>query len=270
MNENYTSENQYILIRVTGEEAEDLPSHLEKAAEDTETKQRWIILECGSVQKLRQATLAQLLGLSRGLRKSNVGVRLVLPSSRLAAQLRDAGLTSTFPVFQSVKAAVADLVPVRATKGFDVNLINPFLEATVSVLKTQATTSVSAQEIYTRTNSSGLGDISGVIGLVSDGFTGSVILSFPKQTFLTILSRMLGETFTEITPEIQDGASELTNIIFGQAKAGLNGKGHNIKMALPSVVVGKDHVVLSGTLGPRVVIPFHSDAGPFFIELSLS
>lgn len=109
-----------------------------------------------------------------------------------------------------------------------------------------------------------------MIGLVSDVFSGSVVISFPQATFLNVMSRMLGEEFTEITKEIEDGAGEITNIIFGQAKITLNERGYGIKTALPSVVTGQDHSILQMSTGPRVVVPFETDVGPFFVEICLS
>ncbi len=67
-----------------------------------------------------------------------------------------------------------------------------------------------------------------------------------------------------------DGAGEITNMIFGQAKIILNEKGYGIKTALPSVVTGKDHNLLSITKGPVVTVPFTSTAGNFFVEICIS
>jgi len=99
----------------------------------------------------------------------------------------------------------------------------------------------------------------------------SVVISFPEATFLKVMSGMLGEEYLELNQDILDGAGEITNIIFGQAKVILNGKGYGIKTALPSVVHGKDHTVSSHDLmGQSVVVPFESNSGKFFVEICLS
>jgi chemotaxis protein CheX len=59
-------------------------------------------------------------------------------------------------------------------------------------------------------------------------------------------------------------------MIFGYAKQILNEKGFGIKMALPSVVSGKDHSLSSSNQGTSLVIPFESVAGNFFVEICLS
>jgi chemotaxis protein CheX len=158
-----------------------------------------------------------------------------------------------------------------ARKVMDVNFINPFLDATMKTLETQASTKAVAGAVFMKSKSDKFaGDISGVIGLISDAFTGSVVISFPAETFLKVMTRMLGEECNEINDMIRDGAGELTNIIFGQAKIVLNKQGFGIKTALPSVIAGHDHSVVPMTQGPRVVIPFTTDVGPFFVEICLS
>lgn len=153
----------------------------------------------------------------------------------------------------------------------DVNFINPFLEATMKTLETQASTIAKPGQVFKKGRGDAYsGDISGVIGLVSAAFTGSVVISFPADTFLKILSRMLGEECTEINEMTRDGAGELTNIIFGQAKIVLNKAGFGINTALPSVIAGADHSVVPMTNGPRVAIPFETDVGPFIVEICLS
>ena len=165
----------------------------------------------------------------------------------------------------------APLKKASAARSISVELINPFLIATANVLKLQAATEAVSGKAFRKEHGDKLfGDISGVIGIFTDSFSGSVVISFPEKTFLTVMSRMLGEEFKVMTPDIQDGASELTNIIFGSAKVVLNQKGFKIQTALPSVIVGSGHTILTTNRGPRVAIPFTSDAGEFFVEICLS
>ncbi len=152
----------------------------------------------------------------------------------------------------------------------DIEFVDQFITATIHVLKVQANVEASAGKIALKKmgviNS---GDISGIIGVVSDSLNGSVIISFPEDTFLAIMSNMLGEVYTSLNEDIVDGAGELTNIIFGQAKITLNEKGYGIRAAIPSVVKGKNHELLSQTKGPVVVVPFESSAGPFVVEICI-
>lgn len=153
----------------------------------------------------------------------------------------------------------------------DANFINPFLAATLDVLKVQAEVTATAGKLYLKKSEEKvMGDISGIIGIVSDNFNGSVAISFPEKTFLNVMSAMLGEEITELNSEIIDGAGEITNMIFGQAKVKLNDRGYGIKMALPQIITGENHSFQSLTKGPTVVVPFTSSAGNFSVEVFLS
>ena len=87
---------------------------------------------------------------------------------------------------------------------------------------------------------------------------------------MNVMSGMLGEEIKVLDKEIIDGAGEITNMIFGQAKVVLNNKGYGIKMAIPSVVSGKGHSLSALTKGPIVIVPFESNVGDFFVEICLS
>lgn len=153
----------------------------------------------------------------------------------------------------------------------DTNFINPFLASTLNVLKVQANILAEPGKVVRKSKEEPLkGDVSGVIGIVSDSFNGTVVISFPERTFLKIMSNMLGEELSAINHEIIDGAGEITNMIFGQAKVVLNERGYGIKMALPQVVSGKGHSLSAISKGPGIMIPFTSSAGEFFVEITLS
>lgn len=112
-------------------------------------------------------------------------------------------------------------------------------------------------------------DIAGTIGLTGRDFRGAMIVSFPKATFLSLMARLLKERHREITPELEDGAAELTNIIFGLAKTHLNQAGHQFSMAIPSVLRGDEletNISASFTEGQTVIISTFS--GPFYIEFA--
>lgn len=187
----------------------------------------------------------------------------------LKAMKRD-GVETSFKFSPNIKDALVTL-GLATKKTLDTEFINPFLNATLHVLKVQTGIEAIPQKIYLKnTNDSLTGDVSGIIAIVSDSFCGSVVISFPEKTFLGIMSGMLGETYTELNKDIIDGAGEITNMIFGQAKTVLNEKGYGIKIAIPSVITGKDHSLSAMTKGAVVVIPFSTSVGNFFIEVGLS
>jgi chemotaxis protein CheX len=151
------------------------------------------------------------------------------------------------------------------------DFINPFSLAAVHILNVQANVKAECGKAFIKQNDSKMnGDISGVVGVVSDNYNGSIVISFPEKTFLKIMSNMLGEEYTVVTKEICDGVSEILNMIFGHAKTILNQKGFGIKTAIPSIIFGKQHNLATTNKNPVIIIPFKSDVGEFFMEICIS
>jgi CheY-specific phosphatase CheX len=80
---------------------------------------------------------------------------------------------------------------------------------------------------------------------------------------------MLGEKYTELNDELQDGAAELLNMIFGHAKVILNKQGHTIQKAIPTVIRGGNLQTTHLGNSKVVVLPFSvgAEIGEFYIEI---
>ncbi len=151
----------------------------------------------------------------------------------------------------------------------DPGFFKPFVEGTIKVLKVQCKVDVILGKPFLKGETPQPNfQIAGVIGLTSDTFTGTLTLSFEESSFLEIMGNMLGEKFETLTPDLQDGAGELLNMIFGHAKRVHNDLGNNIRMALPTVFVGSN--LGTRTVGGEkvMVIPFKTDRGEFHIEIN--
>ena len=268
----FTKKDTYAVVKLTEEMDQDLAKEFEKRIrpqlEGLTVDLVFDLTDCGEFHPQWTRLLMQVATLVKTAGKK---LRVVSTHERHRNFFQEQGITGSFPfsVVPTVETAAAEMAAKKSNK-LDENFINPFLEGTIEVLKIQAQTTAKAGLPKSKDPRAPFGgDISGVIGLVSETFTGSVVISFPAATFLAIMSRMLGEEYKELTPEISDGAAEMTNIIFGYAKRVLNEKGYGIKMAIPSVISGKDHSIQNHTNGPRLSIPFESDAGVFSIEVCL-
>jgi chemotaxis protein CheX len=144
--------------------------------------------------------------------------------------------------------------------------INPFLEATVSVLKTMAFLEPIPGNPYIKKGGAASGDISGIVGITGEA-EGSLCLSFSKACILFIISKMLGEEQKEINEEVKDAVGELTNMISGDSRRRLQEIGHSFQGAIPSVISGPGHEVKHITRGPILSIPFTTQAGDFIVEV---
>lgn len=150
----------------------------------------------------------------------------------------------------------------------DVKLINPFITATTNVLETMAFTKSQAGKPYLKKDDAAHGDVSGVIGFTGET-NGTVSVTFDESCILKIVSNMFGEEMTEINNEITDAVGEITNMISGQARKELEEMGKLFHGAIPSVISGKNHKLETMTKGPRIAIPFKTDAGSFTIIVCL-
>ncbi len=230
----------------------------------------FVVINCDSLPELPKDWLRCLLKIHLNTKRDNKFLKLIHVNGILLSNLKREGIDTTFRIAKDLRDALQEtgLAPKRQ---LNTEFINPFLAATIHVLKVQAQVEASSGQIYMKKPGEVMtGDVSGVIGIVSDSFNGAVVISFPEKTFLMVMSSMLGEEYTKITQEIVDGAGELTNMIFGQAKVVLNDKGFGIKTAIPSVISGKDHSLSAMTNGPVVVVPFTTPYGKFFVEICLS
>lgn len=103
------------------------------------------------------------------------------------------------------------------------------------------------------------GDISGVVGFVSpDSSKGSISISFPEATFLSIASKMLQSEFKSITEENADAAAKILNELLNRANEILKKDGLNIQVTLSSTIVGKNHEVGHRSDLPTIVLLFKS------------
>ena len=152
----------------------------------------------------------------------------------------------------------------------DVSFFKPFVEGTIKTLKVQCSLDAKpGKPLFKGTAPRPDFDIAAVIGILSSSFTGTISLCFPKAVFLTIMNNMLGENNAEITGELEDGAGELLNIIFGHAKSVLNAQGHDIQKAIPTIVRGSGLETRHLTPSKVVVLPFLTPAGEFDIEIGI-
>ncbi|EPR35690.1 putative chemotaxis phosphatase, CheX [Alkalidesulfovibrio alkalitolerans DSM 16529] len=152
---------------------------------------------------------------------------------------------------------------------YNVEFINPFLNAVVNVLSTMAQIEPRPGKPYINVKGVATGDVTGIIG-ISGYSRGTISLTLSKGAILAIVNNMLAETYTEINEDIADGVGELTNMISGQARAKLSEQGMSFQASTPSVVVGAGHKVTHLTGSPILAIPFETDHGPFVVEVCLA
>lgn len=150
----------------------------------------------------------------------------------------------------------------------NVEFINPFLSSMLNVMSTMAQMELTPEKPQLKKEQVAKGDVSGLIGMVSDQAKGSLSITFEASLAIATMKKMVGEGPDEVNDEITDLVGEITNMVTGGAKRQLSEKGFEFDMATPMVVSGPGHSIQHKAEGPVVIIPLRSAEGKAFIEFS--
>lgn len=149
----------------------------------------------------------------------------------------------------------------------DVQYINPFVMAIKRVFETALGTKVQVGKAFIKRDPCPSADVSGVIGFSGDA-AGCVVLSLPSRVATRAASELAGTGIDESHPDFADAIGELANMVAGDAKKEFHGV--NVSFSLPSVIIGKQHVVSTSRQAPRIVIPCETEFGPVYVEVGMT
>lgn len=219
----------------------------------------------------KQTSYRALLTVSQQIRKAGRQIVSHNLDLELGQQFKLAGISDALNVTADIDSFQARINQKKS--GLDVQMINPFLEATLMTLEQTANTKCEAQkpQLMHLDEKSRTDDISiaGVISLTTEQFHGSITLAFPEVVFLKIYEAMFGEVVDKINEEIEDAAGELLNIIYGSAKTKLNEQcNYKLAPALPTILSGEKIKIRQTTYQKVIVLPFKTPHGLFRVEIS--
>jgi chemotaxis protein CheX len=148
----------------------------------------------------------------------------------------------------------------------NVELINPFLKATLNVLETMAQTTAVPGKPVVKTKPVTWGVVNGVIGMAGDKIHANFVVSFDQASIIAIVSRMLMEEISEVNHDVVDAVGEITNMIVGAAKVDLGELGYNFEMSIPMMVVGPSLEISQQSGSATIQVPFKTPEGQFVVE----
>lgn len=117
-----------------------------------------------------------------------------------------------------------------------VELVNPFLAATIHVFRTMLACELSRGTPSIKRHHAPEYDVSGLIGLTGK-CQGMVVVSLGRETAIKATEILLSERPAELNAQVIDAVGEITNMIAGAAKAQL--EQFALSIGLPSVICGK-------------------------------
>jgi len=150
-----------------------------------------------------------------------------------------------------------------------VEYINPFIESVYNLFATMLESKVERGEIgIAKEPNDGMRRVTALIGF-SGQARGSVALSFPVPTALSMVGKLLGTPTKVLDDTVYDAIAELVNIVAGGSKAKFtNGSETRIQLGLPTVINGNDYDIGYPSEALWLEVPFRSDLGPFSLHVS--
>jgi len=136
----------------------------------------------------------------------------------------------------------------------NVEYINPFIEASQSVLMMMTGNKPELGQVYVRKKPFGSDNIAVFVGLTGR-IRGQVIISLSKNTALSVASAMMGGMpVTELDEISKSAIAELANMIMGNTATILASRGIGIEITPPSLLIG-DNLLISPSNMRTVCVP---------------
>jgi len=150
-----------------------------------------------------------------------------------------------------------------------VEYINPFIEASQTVLKQTANIDAKLGNVFLKTSPFKSDCVVIIVGLTGK-IRGQAMFSMPKKVALDIASAMMGGTPLAQLDEMSKSAiSELSNMILGNAATILYSKGIGIEITPPSLLMG-DNLQISPAKMKTICIPLiFNDGQQMEIDISV-
>ncbi|MEM9165965.1 MAG: chemotaxis protein CheX [Planctomycetota bacterium] len=148
----------------------------------------------------------------------------------------------------------------------DAQYITPFITSIQNVFSTMLQMPVSIGEPSIKQGPKATYDVSGIIGMSGD-VTGSIVLSFRRETAQRLVTLFVGMEMDADNPDFADAIGELVNMVSGNAKGLFQNK--KVSITCPSVIVGENHNVSTASDTPCIVIPCDTDCGELAIEIAI-
>lgn len=151
----------------------------------------------------------------------------------------------------------------------NVEYINPFIEASQTVLKQIAGMEAKLGKVFIKDSPYSSDNVIIIVGLTGK-IRGQALFSMNKSLALSIASNMMGGiALTELDEISKSAISELTNMILGNTATILFNKGIGIEITPPSFLMG-ENMQISPSKMKTVCVPLMiGDNGQLDIDISV-
>jgi chemotaxis protein CheX len=149
----------------------------------------------------------------------------------------------------------------------NVKFMNPFVEAASEVLEAECGVSVARGNIILQKSAMTTDEVTVLLSLIGQ-VQGVVLYGLSKKTGLGLVSRVLGQEFTDFDSLAQSGVAELGNVITGRATIKMSQVGYAVDISPPTLIQGQG-VTISTLDFARVIVPLTTDVGQIVVHLAL-
>lgn len=151
----------------------------------------------------------------------------------------------------------------------NVRLCYPFVEAVLSTLSTQCgVAGRMGKPFFKSIDLNNQTDIAISTSIASNESQSTVVFVFSEPIFLTLMGKMYGQNYSQLSPELEDGAKEFINIVFNRAKKPLAEKGMAAVRAIPQITFGHSMKISYLTRGQTIALPLETDVGTITVEIT--
>ena len=262
--------DDYLLIHARGvclgDERPRLSEVAIKLAE--ESKIRFAVVMAGECDSMTHRFLQELVAIHKAMKSVDGMVRVVAASSLIKENILQNGLDRALVCKGSLRGALIDM-GLMEKKEFDVNIINPFINGTINVMRAFCQTECTPQSPFMKKSTDPflMGEISGIVAITSEAFSGTFAISFNETVFKSLAEAALRVPCEGINPENIDFIGEIANMILGQAKVALAEQGYGVEMALPVYFWNRGEKMHDFGNGVCMVLPFQTKAGVVYSEV---
>lgn len=148
-----------------------------------------------------------------------------------------------------------------------VEYINPFLDATTSVLQEVLNAQVERGQVSLSTTSSPVAGVATFVGLAGD-VEGRVLFDMSRETALNIASTMNMEKMTVIDDMVKSTITELANMITGSAVTKLQELGFKFDLTPPAIVLGSE-MEFSTQNVEALIVPMKTPQGQIEVNIAV-
>jgi len=150
----------------------------------------------------------------------------------------------------------------------NVNYLNPFIEASMNVVKDIAGINSELKKVCLRGNTFSGQDVIIIIG-VTGALVGQVILTLAHESMDTLVKEMFAGNSDNLDNDLKKSAmAELANMIVGNATSLFYKKGMKVLITTPTILTGKE--ILISNKYPIINIPISFAEGRCSLDLNIS